>query len=101
MLATGSQMLKTVGLLSFCVLQEGLPLGITRMVKRRYYLMEQAKLANIIGEHSSALLQPSMHAGLGALLGGGLQPARVWFCPTKQCCSWHAWCWWGPKAWPT
>ena len=51
----GSQMLKTVGFLSFCVLQEGLPLGITRMVKRRYYLMEQAKLANIIGEHRSAL----------------------------------------------
>lgn len=33
-----------------CLMQEGLPLGITRMVKRRYYLMEQAKLANIVGK---------------------------------------------------
>ena len=30
-------------------LQEGLPLGITRLVKRRFYLVEQARIANMIG----------------------------------------------------
>lgn len=32
--------------------QDGIPLGVTRCLKKRYYLVEKAKNASIVGEAS-------------------------------------------------
>lgn len=40
--------------------QEGLPLDINKTLKRRYFLVEKAKNADVIGTHSPLL--PSLHA---------------------------------------
>ena len=63
--------------------QEGLPLGINKTLKRRYFLVEKAKNANVIGT-SATPLPPSAPSAPPPLLhpkSEDLSGQATWRCP--------------------